>query len=227
MSERRYPDDNPKTLHGVRKVPYHLVPPSAVIYLATALKDGGAKYGPYNWRESRISSSTYIAACKRHIDAWWDGEERAEDSGVHHLAHAMACLALLLDADSVGMLNDDRPAPGAAAELIKRFTETAEEEEGPAAEPVLTKEQVDEYIRALNSDWKYEGELRPVENRRCPAVFISDHCERQCVRYRGHDGQCEREAPPADAPATCGRPSQFHGRFCRRPYGHSGLHVFE
>lgn len=108
-----YPDNNPKTAVGAAKVPLHLVPPSAKHYLAMALADGARKYGPYNWRDSRISVSVYVAAVQRHIDAFWDGEDCAEDSGVHHLAHAMACLALLLDAKGVDMLQDDRPTPGA------------------------------------------------------------------------------------------------------------------
>jgi hypothetical protein len=45
----------------------------------------------------------------RHIEAWFNGEQQAQDSHVHHLAHAMACMAILLDAEACGMLNDDRP----------------------------------------------------------------------------------------------------------------------
>ncbi|MFL9582382.1 dATP/dGTP diphosphohydrolase domain-containing protein [Stenotrophomonas sp. AB1(2024)] len=117
-----YPDNNPKTAVGATKVPLHLVPPSAKHYLALALADGARKYGPYNWRDSKISVSVYVAAMHRHIDAFWDGEDFAEDSGVHHLAHAMACLALLLDANGVGMLQDDRPTPGAVGQLQYAFS---------------------------------------------------------------------------------------------------------
>lgn len=117
-----YPDNNPKTAVGASKVPLHLVPPSAKHYLAMALADGARKYGPYNWRDSKISVSVYVAAVQRHIDAFWDGEDCAEDSGVHHLAHAMACMALLLDAKGVDMLHDDRPTPGAVSQLQHSFT---------------------------------------------------------------------------------------------------------
>lgn len=118
-----YPDDNPKTAIGVSKLPLHLVPPVAVGYLAMALADGAKKYGPYNWREKRISSSVYHAAAKRHLDAWWDGEDLAPDSKVHHLAHAMACLALILDGQSIGKLNDDRPPRGAMPALLQDYAE--------------------------------------------------------------------------------------------------------
>lgn len=116
-----YPDGNPKTAQGAKKVPLHLVPPSAAHYLATAFADGAAKYGPYNWREKGVSATVYFAAMKRHIDAWFDGEEVSADARVHHLAHAMACCAIILDAASVGTLNDDRPPAGAAGRLQAEF----------------------------------------------------------------------------------------------------------
>src|SRR6185503_16391068 len=102
-----YVDNNPKAAIGAMKVPLHLVPPSAKHFLALALKDGAKKYGPYNWRDAGISLSTYKAAAERHWDALWDGEDIAQDSMVHHLAHAMACAAIALDALTIGKLIDD------------------------------------------------------------------------------------------------------------------------
>ena len=118
-----YPDDNPKTAIGATKVPLHLIPPVAKHYLALALKDGAKKYDPYNWREKRVSATTYIAAAMRHLDAYLDGENEASDSGVHHLAHAMASCAIVLDAMTIGKLNDDRPLPGAASRLQAEFAQ--------------------------------------------------------------------------------------------------------
>lgn len=135
-----YPDNNPKTLVGATKVPLHLVPPSATHFLALALKDGGQKYGPYNWRDSAISISTYKAAAQRHWDAFWDGEDNAPDSGVHHLAHAMACSALLLDALTVGKLVDDRPTKGAAARLQTEYANKDKEVTKPNAHSPCTFE---------------------------------------------------------------------------------------
>ena len=114
---KAYPDNNPKTAIGATKVPLHLVPPSAKHFLAEALANGAEKYGPYNWRDAAISVSVYKAAMERHMDAFWDGEDLAADSGVHHVAHAMACCALILDALTIGKLHDDRPTQGAAAQL--------------------------------------------------------------------------------------------------------------
>jgi len=121
-----YPEDqNPKDLLGVKKAPIHLVPPALRIAAAPALANGAAKYGPYNWRTKAVKLSVYLAAAQRHIDAYWDGEELAEDSGIAHLSHAIACLAIIVDAASIGKLVDDRPTPGGSPALMKEQDQSA------------------------------------------------------------------------------------------------------
>lgn len=116
-----YPDDNPKTKFGMAKIPLHLVPPSAIHALALGFSDGAPKYGPFNWREKTISSTVYYGAVLRHLTAWYDGEDLAPDSGKPHLAHAMACLAMIIDGQSVGKLNDNRPPKGASARMQAEY----------------------------------------------------------------------------------------------------------
>ena len=111
---------NPKARVGALKAPLHLVPPALSIGVAYALKDGAAKYGAYNWREEPINVSTYIGAIQRHMLAYQDGEDVAEDSGVCHLAHAAACIALLMDSKAHGSLVDDRHA-GPASKVLKEY----------------------------------------------------------------------------------------------------------
>lgn len=106
---------NPKDIHGYKKVDLSLVPDIAVFHEAMAFIDGAEKYGPYNWRDNAVLARVYIAAAKRHIDYWSAGQEEAEDSGVHHLGHARACLAILMDAQATGNLIDNRPK---SAQLI-------------------------------------------------------------------------------------------------------------
>jgi hypothetical protein len=182
---------NPKDRIGVTKPDLSLVPPSAIIEEARALEDGAGKYGPYNWRDKHVRARVYIAAAKRHMDSWLDGENHSRDtryvrltadeeflgshgllqgdvtrvadegsadvgdtltgfvdvvyvtSGVegtnelvllgpgqyetvrepvHHLGHARACLGIIIDAESIGALVDDRPHRGAAGDMIKRYT---------------------------------------------------------------------------------------------------------
>lgn len=114
---------NPKDRIGMHKPPLHLIPGVALVEEAMAFKDGAKKYGPYNWRDEKVSASIYIGAALRHIHEWFDGEERAADSGRHHLAHARACLAIILDAASCGQIVDDRPKPGKTAERVEALTE--------------------------------------------------------------------------------------------------------
>lgn len=119
--KRSKKDTNPKDLIGIRKTRLSLVPPASIIYQASAMEDGAKKYGPYNWREKKVTASIYVDALMRHAQAWFDGEEFAEDSGKSHLAHAIACLGIIIDAKETGNLIDDRPPKGAASKLIKNF----------------------------------------------------------------------------------------------------------
>jgi hypothetical protein len=100
---------NPKDLVGVNKPSLSKVPAVAVAHESLAMMDGASKYGAYNWRDKAVKASIYVDACKRHLDLWFEGEEEAQDSKVHHLGHARACLGILLDAIETGNLIDDRP----------------------------------------------------------------------------------------------------------------------
>lgn len=114
-----YPDNNPKTAQGAKKPDLSLVPPVALLELAGVMSLGAAKYGPYNWREKTVSSRVYTAAAMRHILQWQDGEDIDPESGESHLAHAMACLAIIIDATHIERLNDNRPLPGAASKFVR------------------------------------------------------------------------------------------------------------
>lgn len=100
---------NPKEAIGASRLALHLIPDAAVAHLATAFFEGASKYGAYNWRVAGVRASTYVAAVRRHIGKWWNGENEDRKTRVHHLANAMACCAILLDSEVQGMLNDDRP----------------------------------------------------------------------------------------------------------------------
>lgn len=100
---------NPKDLFGAVKVSLTKLPAIGVLHGAHAMMDGARKYGPYNWRDKKVIASIYADAVQRHVLAWFEGQETAADSGVHHLGHAIACCALLLDAQATGNLIDDRP----------------------------------------------------------------------------------------------------------------------
>lgn len=121
---------NPKDKFGKLKVSLTAIPPAAKVHFALAMMDGAGKYGPYNWRTKTVSARVYLDACQRHLDAYFDGEQNAPDSKVHHLGHAMACLGIIVDAEATGKLVDDRPPPGAAARLLAEFTKRMGPTEG-------------------------------------------------------------------------------------------------
>ncbi len=110
---------NPKDLLGVKKVNAFAVPPSAILYTSLAMNNGGQKYGFYNWRGKKVVFSVYYSAALRHMFALLDGQELDAESGLPHLAHASACLAILIDAKETGNLIDDRPTPGAAPKVLE------------------------------------------------------------------------------------------------------------
>lgn len=115
---------NPKDLLGAKKVSISKFPAVALIHGSHAMMNGAAKYGPYNWRGNKVIASIYVDAIFRHVMSWFDErEECAEDSGVHHLGHAIASAAILLDAQETGNLVDDRPEPGKAAQVLNRLAD--------------------------------------------------------------------------------------------------------
>lgn len=118
-----YPDDNPKTVLGVTKPSLSKAPPAAMLYMALAFMDGAYKYGAYNWRSKKVTASIYVDAAMRHLQAWFDGEELAEDSKLPHLAHVLACVAILVDAKENAVLVDDRPPPGSMPRLLKHWAD--------------------------------------------------------------------------------------------------------
>lgn len=113
---------NPKDLIGSDKLPLHLFPMSVVAYGCIALLDGALKYGRSNWREAGVRASIYYDACLRHMSRWFEGEELDSDSGIPHLAHALACIAIIIDAKEANNLKDDRMYPANYEETLKHMT---------------------------------------------------------------------------------------------------------
>ena len=104
-----YPDGNPKTAFGEAKPKISDTPTIGIREMGRVFTMGAAKYGRFNWREHTVSSSVYYDAAFRHLSAWFDGEDRDPESGLHHLAHVMACMNIIMDAEEARKLNDNRP----------------------------------------------------------------------------------------------------------------------
>lgn len=109
---------NPKAKFGAQKPNLALIPGSANVAEALALEDGAKKYDPFNWRVTAVEAMTYVAAIRRHLDAWVDGDELTTDTGVPNLGALRASCSILIDAQASGTLIDNRPkATGASARL--------------------------------------------------------------------------------------------------------------
>lgn len=111
-------DLNPKDAVGRKKDPIHLIPTEALRIESHAMRygayeakrvDGKQGYGPFNWRETKVSYTIYLDAIARHNMKLLDGEDVDLDSLVHHLGHIRANAGILLDAIKTGSLVDDRP----------------------------------------------------------------------------------------------------------------------
>lgn len=79
------------------KLHIELVPPETDIAIAEVLglmNYDLKKYPPNNWRKG-LPYSKYYAALRRHLLAWWTGEDIDPESGLPHLHHALCNLSFL------------------------------------------------------------------------------------------------------------------------------------
>ena len=113
---------NPKKALGMKKPPMHLVPEAAIIEMAMAFADGAKKYGPFNWRIDPVDVTTYVAAARRHLALYFNGQRNTSDTDVANLGAVMACCAILLDAEASGTLIDDRPPAQDLEGVMDRYT---------------------------------------------------------------------------------------------------------
>jgi hypothetical protein len=111
---------NPKDAAASTRIDLSLFPASARAYGALAMVEGDLKYGGFNYREMGVLASVYYAAGSRHLDKWFNGEDADPKTLVPHLASALACVAVLIDAVEQGNINDDRP-PRQGVGVYDRF----------------------------------------------------------------------------------------------------------
>ena len=81
------------------KLEYGLIPPLALKALVEVLTFGAQKYERGNWVHVTDDKRRYFDALQRHVWAWKEGEQIDPESGKHHLAHAMCCIAFLYEHD--------------------------------------------------------------------------------------------------------------------------------
>lgn len=85
--------------YDLGKPMYSLLPTKALRATVDVLTFGANKYDIDNWKYVPDSRRRYFDAMQRHVWAWKEGEQIDEESGMHHLAHAMCCLMFLYEKD--------------------------------------------------------------------------------------------------------------------------------
>jgi hypothetical protein len=136
-----------------------LIPSVAEEAMARAMMYGTNKYGRYNYCNGH-EAGKLIASAKRHLSAWYNGEENDKESGVSHLGHAMCNIAMLLRQIELGTMKDDRyspekPVSGLAVETTTR-TYMVDEKRGVTEYDYYDHESMLQGIKVIN----YTG-LRP------------------------------------------------------------------
>lgn len=100
---------NPKDIVGISKVPASCVSQLVMMEVGLGMQEGVLKYGRHNYRVAGVRASVYYDATRRHIDAYWEGQDVDPDSGLHHVTKAITSLMVLRDAMLQGVCTDDRP----------------------------------------------------------------------------------------------------------------------
>lgn len=117
---------NPKDRASRNKAPLTLIPPAFLYILSHVFRLGSEKYGPYNWRDTRVNYRVYLEAAMRHILLASDGEDVDEESGLPHEVHAAANLAIVIDAKLCKKIIDDRNKTRCLSslgkELMKKYS---------------------------------------------------------------------------------------------------------
>jgi hypothetical protein len=142
---------NPKDLVGAKKAPMDLVPAAGAIMSAPAHENGMRKYGAFNWRENPVQLMTYLGAIRRHMDAFIDGQDLAEDTGIHHLSHMLAGMNIIADALALGNLIDNRPPKGPAADMLRALDKSVK-----LQVPTYTESEREQWLRTF-----FESTARP------------------------------------------------------------------
>lgn len=79
------------------KAAWNLVPFFPLDELAQVLTYGLQKYDEDSWRTVPEARKRYRAAVFRHLSAYMQGETHDQESGLHHLSHALCNIAFLME----------------------------------------------------------------------------------------------------------------------------------
>ena len=117
-----------------------LLPSGPLREIAAVLSFGASKYNDHNWRGG-FKWSRLVDASLRHLTAWNEGQDKDEESGLSHLAHAACCLLFLLEHEAKKLGEDDRykePKEQPISTLVQEMHAAA-----PPLDPEFVKQAVE------------------------------------------------------------------------------------
>lgn len=96
--------------HDDGKPAMQFIPKAAMWAMGAAFAHGAKKYGAFNYKNG-LAVTRCLAASVRHVYQFLAGEDKDPESGVSHLGHAMASLAMAIDMLETLPQLDDRHKP--------------------------------------------------------------------------------------------------------------------
>ena len=84
---RKFDDGKPR---------WDLMPFACLNEVVKVLTFGAKKYDDNNWQQIEHPRDRYFAATLRHLTHRKVGEKYDEETGLHHIAHAICCLLFFL-----------------------------------------------------------------------------------------------------------------------------------
>ena len=75
---------------------WDLLPFAEIEEVVKVLTYGARRYGDHNWRQVENARDRYLAAALRHIVTHRQGARLDDESGMPHLAHAIASLLFIM-----------------------------------------------------------------------------------------------------------------------------------
>lgn len=108
MGKQRKRPDGCGAKHDAGKLRYSLLPVHPIAHIVKVLTLGATKYTDRNWEKGFPWSDIYDAT-KRHLEAWWDGQDLDTETSITHLAHAACNLLFLIEFEKTHKELDNRP----------------------------------------------------------------------------------------------------------------------